>query len=87
MGSKTFDGVWFISYSDDHPPAHVHGTYAETVVIVEVLPDGSTQASLRSNSVQPANAKRSDVRRILKVAEAYGTELRALWEKTHGIAD
>jgi hypothetical protein len=25
MGSKTFDGVWFISFSRDHPPPHVHG--------------------------------------------------------------
>ena len=86
MGSKTFDGVWFISYSDDHPPPHVHGSYAETVVLVDLLPDGTTRQSARGDAVQPENAKRSDVRHILKTAQAHAAELRALWEKTHGSA-
>ena len=86
MGSKTFDGVWFISYSDDHPPAHVHGSYAETVVIVDLLAGGTTGQSARGDAVQPANAKRGDVRHILKTAESHAAELLALWEKTHGSA-
>ncbi len=87
MGSKTFDGVWFISYSQDHPPPHVHGAYAETVVIVDLLPDGSVREAVRRNAIQSANAPRSDVRRILKVAAAHVEELKVLWEKAHGNAD
>jgi hypothetical protein len=84
VGSKTFDGVWFISFSDDHPPAHVHGRYGDVQVIVEVFADGSTREAERLKAVRPANAKRNDVRRILKVAEEHGAELWALWEQTRG---
>jgi uncharacterized protein DUF4160 len=86
VGSKTFDGVWFISYSLDHPPPHVHGEYAETEVIVDLLPDGTISRSSRLDAVQPGNAPRSDVRRILAVAAAHAAELKQLWEKTHGTA-
>jgi hypothetical protein len=43
VGSKTSDGVWFISYSHDHAPPHVHGDYGRVRVVVELLPDGSVQ--------------------------------------------
>ena len=75
MGSKTFDGVWFISFSDDHPPPHVHGRYGQAQVIVDVFADGTTRKAERWNAVRPANAKRGDVRRILRVAEEHGAEL------------
>ena len=84
MGSKTFDGVWFISFSHDHPPPHVHGSYAESTVIVDLLADGTVAQSGRRDAVKPANAKRSDVQRILRTAEEHADELRELWEKTHG---
>jgi hypothetical protein len=84
VGSKTFDGVWFTSYSLDHAPPHVHGSYAETTVIVDLLPDGTTARSNRRDAEKPTNAKRSDVQRILRVAAAHAAELHALWEKTHG---
>ena len=84
MGSKTFDGVWFLCWSLDHPPAHVHGRYAETQVILDLLPDGSIRPSSREDAVQPKNAKRSDVRRIVKIANEYASELHKLWEDTHG---
>lgn len=86
MGSKTFDGVWFISYVHDHLPAHVHGRYAKTEVVIDLLPDGTVRRSRRRDSVVPGNAKRSDVRRILGVAAAHAVELKELWEKTHGPA-
>jgi hypothetical protein len=86
VGSKTFDGVWFISYSHDHSPPHVHGQYAEVIVIVDLLPDGTTRQSARPDAVQPANAKRGDIKRILRVAATHGKELLELWEKTHGSA-
>jgi hypothetical protein len=37
VGSKTFDGVWFISFSHDHLPPHVHGGYGETTVTVDFI--------------------------------------------------
>jgi hypothetical protein len=74
----------FIAFSDDHLPPHVHGYHGRTQVIVEVFADGKTREADRWNSVRPANAKRGDVRRILRVAEEHGAELWALWEQTHG---
>ena len=84
MGSKTFDGVWFISFADDHEPPHVHGQYAETTVIIDLLPKGGVAESSRRNSVIPANAKRSDVRKILKAALDHAAELHQLWEAMPG---
>jgi hypothetical protein len=87
VGSKTFEGVWFISFSDDHLPPHVHGKYAGTMVIVDLLADGGAAESTRSKAINPANAKRSDVRKIVNTAKQHGAELRRLWEKTHGRAN
>jgi len=86
VGSKTFDGVWFISFADHHLPPHVHGRYAEIEVIVDLLADGDIIQSDREDSVSPRNAKRSDVRRILRVAAAHAAELHKLWETMHGSA-
>ena len=83
MGSKTFDGVWFEAYSDDHLPPHVHGYYAGIEVLVELI-DGRTRLAQRSNPVFPHNAKRSDVRHILKTATKYGDELAELWRVARG---
>ena len=83
MGSKTFDGVWFACYSDDHPPPHVHGKYAETEVIVELGVDEVRFAGRRDHT-RPRNAKASDVKKIMTVAAKYKDELQALWEATHG---
>jgi Domain of unknown function (DUF4160) len=84
VGSKTFDGVWFISFSDDHLPPHVHGKYAETQVIVELLSDEKVVQSDREDAIEPKNAKRSDVRRIMRVAASHALELHELWRRTHG---
>ena len=86
MGSKTFDGVWFSAFSHDHPPPHVHGEYAETTVIVDLLPNGTIRRSRRRDSVEPADSKRNDIRRILEVAAAHAAELMKLWESAHGSA-
>jgi hypothetical protein len=43
-----------------------------------------TDRSGRRDAVRPANAKWSDVQRILTVAAAHAAELHELWEKTHG---
>jgi hypothetical protein len=84
VGSKTFNGVWFTSYVNDHPPPHVHGEYAETRLIVDLLADGTVQRSQRWDAVRPAGARRSDVRRILEVAAEHAAQLKQLWEKAHG---
>jgi hypothetical protein len=86
VGSKTFDGVWFTSYSHDHPPPHVHGEYGSVRVVVDLLPDGRVQESDRWDAVKPRNGKRSDVRRILAVAAEHASTLMELWESTHGQA-
>jgi hypothetical protein len=84
VGSKTFDGVWFISYSLDHAPPHVHGSYGATTVIVDLLADGSARRSKRKDSVKPRNAKQNDIRKILRTANEYEEVLIKLWETTHG---
>jgi hypothetical protein len=86
VGSKTFDGIRFSAYADDHLPAHVHGKYAETEVLVELLPGGKVIQSGRNDAVRPIDAKRSDVRRILSMAALHATELHDIWEKVHGSA-
>ena len=87
MGSKRFDGVRFRCYPDDHPPAHVHGFYAEVQVIVELHADGTVIVANRKDAIKPRNASRSDMRQILRVAAAHSTELISLWEETHGKAN
>jgi hypothetical protein len=84
VSSKTFDGVWFTAYANDHLPPHVHGFYAEVEVIVDLLPEEKVGRSQRSGAVDPQNAKRSDVRRILAVASAHATALHRLWEAMNG---
>jgi hypothetical protein len=86
VGSKTYDGVFFIVYVRDHGPRHVHGFYGEVEVIVDLLADGKVRQSDRWDAVMPPNGKRSDIRRILRMAAAHAAELNELWEKTHGTA-
>jgi hypothetical protein len=84
VGSKTFDGVWFAVFADDHLPPHVHGYRGTVVVVVDLLPDGTVVKSTRPKPVKPSNAKRSEVRRILKVAAEHAAALHDLWEQMHG---
>ncbi len=83
MGSKTFDGVRFSAYPDDHPPPHVHAFYAEIRVIVE-LENGETRLSARPDAVRPVNGKQSDVRHVLRAATRYADELVELWRAARG---
>lgn len=86
MGSLRFDGVLFIVYSNDHPPRHAHGFTSETEAIVDLRLDGTVALANRDDAVRPANAKRSDVRKILNMAAEHFEELAALWETVHGEA-
>jgi len=81
VGSKTFDGVRFAAYTDDHLPPHVHGFYAGVEAIVELLiAERAVRLALRKDDVTPRNAKRSDVNHILRTAAKHFDELVALWE-------
>lgn len=70
-------------YSNDHPPRHVHGFSGGTEAIVN-LGDRTVALAKRDDAVRPANAKRSDVKKILRAAATHFDELAALWEKIRG---
>ncbi|WP_263364949.1 DUF4160 domain-containing protein [Edaphobacter acidisoli] len=70
-------------HTNDHLPRHVHGSMSETEVIVDLLEDGNVALANRRDAIRPANAKRSDVKKILRSAAEHFDDLVALWEKTH----
>lgn len=78
-----FDGVVFSVYPRDHLPRHAHGAHGEVVAIVEFWPGGARLAE-RRDAVTPANAKRSDVMKVVRAAILHEVELNRLWEETHG---
>ena len=84
MVSRRFDGVRFVAYLNDHPPRHVHGFASETEAIVDLGVDGTVALAKRDDAVRPANAKRSDVKKILNAAALHFEELAKLWEDVHG---
>jgi hypothetical protein len=83
LGSLRFDGISFSVYVHDHPPCHVHGKVNGVVVIIEFR-NGRAVVAHRRNPIRPANAKRSDVKKILQAAADNAELLIALWESTHG---
>ena len=86
VGSLRFGGVLFVAYSNDHSPRHVHGFASETEAIVDLRLDGTVALAKRNDAIRPANAKRSDVKKILNAAALHFEELAGLWEETHGKA-
>jgi hypothetical protein len=84
MGSRSFDGVRFRVYTNDHPPRHVHAIQGETRVIIDLLASGDVQIAKRARAIRPPNAKKTDVRRALTLAAAHFDELVELWEGIHG---
>jgi hypothetical protein len=84
VGSIRFEGVRFVAYPQDHKPAHVHGFYAETEVIVELRETARDVALAdRSDAVRPGNTSRSDVKHILNVAADHLDALIELWREAH----
>lgn len=55
-------------------------------VIVDIRTDETVALPGRNDAVRPANAKRSDVRKILTIAALHFEELAQLWESIHGNA-
>lgn len=52
--------------------------------IIHPRSDGVVALADRDDAVRPANAKRSDVKKILKAAALHFEELAGLWEDMHG---
>ncbi len=73
-------------YSNDPPPRHVHGFCAKTEAVVDLRNDGNVALARRKDAVRPANAKSSDVKKILSAAAENFEALVKLWEGTHGKA-
>jgi hypothetical protein len=84
VGSLRFAGVLFVAYSNDHSPRHIHGFAGETEVIIDLRTDETVALSKRSDAIRPANAKRSEVKKILSVAASHFEALAELWESIHG---
>lgn len=59
----------------------MHGFCGEAEVIVDLLPDGAVALAERKDVIRPRNAKKSDVKKILRTAAAYFEDLEALWEE------
>jgi len=77
------EGVRFKIYPQDHEPRHVHGLYSSIEVIIDLLADGTVRLARRKDAVQPGNAKRSDVRKILNAAAEHFEGIAAAWEEMH----
>lgn len=72
-----------MAYPKDHLPPHVHGFYAATEVIVELL-DGTVRQAQRDDAIRPPDAKRADVKKILRTALEHADELAELWRSARG---
>ena len=73
----------FVAYPQGHEPRHVHGFRGETEVIVNIRDDRTVDLADRDDAVRPANAKKSDIRVVLKKAAEHFAELVTLWEEMH----
>lgn len=76
-------GVRFYVYPQDHGGRHVHGLYGGAEVIVDLREDGMVVLAARKDCIQPGNAKRSDVRKILETAAEAFEKLATAWEDMH----
>jgi hypothetical protein len=83
VGSYLFDGVTFRVYPEDHAPPHLHARYQGVAAILELGQDRTVRLANRWDAIQPGDAKRNQVRHILKVANAHFDELLELWKEAH----
>jgi hypothetical protein len=64
-------------------PPHVHARYAEIAVVLDLLPGGGVALSKRASAILPPDAKRNDLKRVLRVARVHEAALRALWHSLY----
>lgn len=83
MSSIRIGGIVFQIFPADHEPRHVHALYGNVVVVVDLRYDRAVALSNRADAIAPANAKRSDIKKILTAAAEHFDELIAAWEKLH----
>ena len=83
MSTVRVGSICFRLLPDDHAPRHAHGEYSNVEVIVNLRADGTAVLANRTDRVQPRDAKRRDVRRILMAAQEHFDELVAAWEEMH----
>jgi len=81
MSTVRAEGVRFRIYPQDHEPIHAHGRFAETVAVVELSANDEVRLANRADSLLPKNAKPSDVKKILRVAQDQYEAIVAAWEK------
>lgn len=83
MGTVRIGGICFRIYPLDHDPRHVHAEYSGIVAIVDLRADGTVALARRVTRLRPANANRSDVKKILTAAQEHFDLLVAVWEEMH----
>jgi hypothetical protein len=82
MGSRRIGGVRFQALSGDHAGAaipHLHAFVGGAEVIVELLPDGKARTSHAHRASIYGKVSASDLRRVIRIAEAAYAELIMLW--------
>lgn len=83
MSTVRIGGLIFQLFPVDHEPRHVHALYAGIRVIVDLRDDHTVALAHREDCITPANAKRSDVKKILKTAQTHFDTLVAAWDRMH----
>jgi hypothetical protein len=73
----------FIAYPQGHEPRHINRFTAETEAVVDIGTNGIVTLADRPDCIRPRNAKRGDIRMILRAAGKHFDELVSLWEKMH----
>lgn len=79
MSSVWIGSICFRLYPEDHEPRHAHGELAGVVATVNLRSDGTVEL----REIKPADAKRTDVKKILKAASEHFDQLVAEWERMH----
>jgi len=69
------EGLRFVVYPNDHPPAHVHVIGPGWIVVVN-LAEPEVREVIRCSE--------TDARRVLRLADQHRPALMQAWEKYHG---
>ena len=69
------DGLRFVVYTNDHPPAHVHVVGPGWIVVVDLV----------SMEVREAiGARETEARRVLRLVSDHRDALMDVWTRYHG---